>query len=182
MKCYRRWLFNGVALLSLVIWLAAAGMWVQSYWIVDGLIWIEGPKEQCWICSSCGGIRFSHTDGPYVMSTTRGAFYHDVIRSPGYYPYFEYPIGTPITDMRTRGFQFIFFNRSGDHIQSVTFPLALIVFAGLIPSVIWARREIKRRQISQAGLCAHCRYDLRATPDRCPECGTIPPKREIIST
>jgi hypothetical protein len=72
------------------------------------------------------------------------------------------------------GFRYLRVTSDGMRRWNLVVPLwapALVAAAPPLARVALRWRRARRRRPGHCGLCG---YDLRATPDRCPECGTIP--------
>jgi hypothetical protein len=46
-----------------------------------------------------------------------------------------------------------------------------LALASAVMPAVWLFRWRRHRERPKAGVCRSCGYDLRATPERCPECG-----------
>jgi hypothetical protein len=174
----RRFL-NLLTALSLLLCVAAFGLWVRSHVVEDRVMWrrVDGAG---WVVTSpryvvVGWELFAGTGWPadgYGLSYERG--------TPA-------PVTTHVVRMlvlgMSRGDRFGQWQRMGfagywwrpasgaSNFARVVVPLwAVVAATGALPA--WRAVRTLARRRHRAGMCAGCGYDLRATPDRCPECGT----------
>ncbi|MDB5330702.1 MAG: hypothetical protein JWP03_1853 [Phycisphaerales bacterium] len=61
--------------------------------------------------------------------------------------------------------------------RSVSYPLAAVATAAL--PLAWSARRVWKWRRRSPGICTTCGYDLRATPERCPECGAMPQGEKV---
>jgi hypothetical protein len=147
MKHLRRWLFNGVAAVSLVIFL---GCIVQVTLHLRSTVY--PPFEIRW--------RFT----PSGTLTNSGQKSFTPYRYP---PILGFSCGIGVW---TSAYSY---GKLGIVIIPTWF---VLLSTGAIPaawcSLFLRNREPERRK--RLNLCLTCGYDLRATPNQCPECGTVP--------
>ncbi len=67
------------------------------------------------------------------------------------------------------------FSFTDEHHRTLMIPAWLVALLLFVPSVFVLRRHWwLARHRNRAGLCPVCGYDLRASPNQCPECGATP--------
>jgi hypothetical protein len=166
-------------MVSLLLCLATAAMWVRSHWFYDsfGGEWssVHRFRRGGFLNSSQGRMQV----GWWVCSehdSTAAEFGHYSFEGandlmPGHelmgFAY-AHPVQTVQADDAGNPMPWY----SETHTLMAPYAFVLLV-TGALPTISMVQRRT-HRQWRGRNCCLSCSYDLRATPDRCPECGTIP--------
>ncbi|MGE5611012.1 MAG: hypothetical protein ACM359_17310, partial [Bacillota bacterium] len=66
-------------------------------------------------------------------------------------------------------------------VTTVVIPFWFPCLLTAIPPALWLKQTRRKHNRAKLGLCLHCGYDLRASQDRCPECGNPIPAHSVQS-
>jgi hypothetical protein len=155
MKRLFRWAFNGAAV-SALLFVATCVIWARSYFVAEEFAWSDDSRLV--------GLRISR-------GTIRAC----------YCSYYTYPIPNGFFHgSGTLGHETIVFSPYyGDDKEIPLWKItAILLLIAAVHPLRWFEAHVKRAygemRRRQLGLCPSCGYDLRATPNRCPECGAMP--------
>ena len=182
-----RRLLNLLTALSLLLCVAASGLWVRGRFVED--LWTRwttvpgsrgdaggGPEEvQDFVISGNGRL---------VVGTDRYRWLRQELAgnpAPGW-RYGPRPAGNPYRSSEWTGWRSRVpvqpYHKSYANVgwsvrsRGVEIHYWLVALLTAVLPASAARGIINRWRRRAPGLCRRCGYDLRATPGRCPECGT----------
>lgn len=160
-----------LAAVSLVLCVAVCVLWVRSCWRSDAYAW-SGDDAVSGLISNCGTlcyVRMASIDPARYPFPKEGlpAGYHS---------------GPPRRDVGANfvpGWRFAGFSHSagtgfGIRARDFGVPDWSLALSGALVPAAWVAQQLRRGRRGRRCLCPSCGYDLRASPERCPECGAEP--------
>jgi hypothetical protein len=189
-------MLNWLMALTLVMGIAVAAMWARSYWYLYYIVVdkVSAPPDaqhdrvrlfRIALASGSLGITWWTTD--WAKDSSNPAQYLSHPPPPYRLPIgIDWTLGVPNDWGKVAIGHYHAITTKERYVtttaESWAIPIWPIdgVLLGL--ATIWLFAVYRKWRSPQDGCCAECGYDLRASPERCPECGTIPPKKETVSS
>lgn len=180
----RRRLFEFLSVVSLALCVATVALRARTASRCDTFGWAGWRDRDAAVWHGFGISSRGGSLAGYYFVTTAGRF--------------DDPTGINggVPDMQPHAFHHVFGDRSGPprfRPDRVSVPWMTLYLAG-VPHAVWVAafatcpaaaglrwagrrtRRARSRRWEASGLCPGCGYDVRQSPERCPECGTVAAK------
>jgi hypothetical protein len=187
-----------VAVISIILLIFLLGDWYSSYYHGEAIL-LSGPSGRpIVITTERGLVCVAAANVPVVNSLSwscdlrstspeeiEDRFLEAANESNFHLGYGTDPAtGSTAVERNGHGFALIT-GKSISGVPGTFYALASVPFWAVVPPLGWIsiarmRNKLRSRSWRRRGLCRGCGYDLRASTERCPECGMAILKREQL--